>query len=471
MVPGNGGAFGWPLPGCGPEPDYIRPLGEYAPIPMVVMEKLLNINGILVYSQVVSKNRPNCGPIRDMTRPPLAWMFIGLLVPLASASVSHGAADPTDVVQLRASAALAYDSNIYRIPNVSPLLFRLRPDQKSDWIKFAEGGGSFKPRLGRQNFTLDGAVNHSWYANSPEIDYTGGNATAAWQWVLGNYWAGDLGMKYRRYLGSFADEIRKTKNLVDASRYYGSAGWRLHPAWKLTAKGDYYIVNNEAQTRTTLDTRTATGTFLIDYMTATENTVGALVKFSDIEYPDRDINTITQVDKQLYQTDLQATIAWRLTGQSRLDGRLGYTSLTHALVRARDFSGPTGRLDYTWTPTGKLGLKANAWRELVTWESENFSYYVSQGLSAAPSWAATSKVSVQGFASYEQRDYRGNLGALIGIVPERVDELSSLRVGASYAFDRNAELGLQLEAGQRDSNIPLNNYRYHSGFAGLRVSF
>jgi hypothetical protein len=177
------------------------------------------------------------------------------------------------------------------------------------------------------------------------------------------------------------------------------------------------------------------------------------------------------VDNQYDEIETSAVAQWNVTGKSRIDARLGYTSRKHDQVSQRDFQGITGRLNYDWTIAAKTLLNMALWREIRSIEDVDASYVLSQGFSVGPAWAPTSKLVLQAKLLREKRDFEGDPGFVLTASPQREDTFRGARLSAGYTPLRNVELSLSLEKGDRSSNIAGRDYDYNAVNANAKFSF
>jgi hypothetical protein len=278
-------------------------------------------------------------------------------------------------------------------------------------------------------------------------------------------------LEHQRRLSGFADLSAAVKNLVDSDTALLSGGYRLDPRWRVWGTLIGFETENGAPTQRSNDTTVTTALAGAEYRSRAGNTVGLQVRRAAGRFPNREAVAARLVNNEYTETNPALTWAWAITGQTRFDGRLGYTVRRHEQFSQRDFSGPTFQLHYTGSSTGKLRIDAAAWRELWTAESQTSSYVVASGVRVSPLWAVTSKLSLRGSAIYETRSYEGDPGVALGIASLREDTLRTLQLEAIYAPVRSVDVQLLLSKGTRDSSQPANQYEYESALLNLRLRF
>ena len=99
-----------------------------------------------------------------------------------------------------------------------------------------------------------------------------------------------------------------------------------------------------------------------------------------------------------------------VTGLSRFDGRADYTRREYDQLAQRNYSGPTLRATYTYTPTGKITIATTAQRDVAPLEDISASFVLVTGVTVRPDWAITDKINLRGAFAYNVWDYRGDPG-------------------------------------------------------------
>ncbi|MCC7487582.1 MAG: outer membrane beta-barrel protein [Burkholderiales bacterium] len=409
---------------------------------------------------------------RTPTAPPFA-RFAAALPALAFlwAGATHAAADPTDTLQLNLTVALIKDDNLFRIPDADPRLFGVDPAKKADTIEQLGMRLVLDKTVSRQRFIAEVKLDQNSYRKNDNLDHVAGNAGARWLWQVGNPWDGEVSYERRRYLSGFADLRATIRNLVDVDTFWLTGGYRPHPRWRVWAGVKQLETANSAQSQKVYDTEITTGLLGVEYRTPSENRAGVQLRLADGLYPNRAPVPGGFLNNAYTDTEPSFTWSWNTTGQTRFHGRLGYLVREHEQIPARDFSGPTFRMNFTWIPTGKLELGATAWRELLTYETQTSSYVVSTAVRVVPVWAVTSRFVLRAAATYETRDYKGDPGIVAGLFPARMDDLRTLQLGVVYTPVRNMEISLAVEQSSRDSNLPFNDFDDTTAMLSLKLSF
>ena len=137
----------------------------------------------------------------------------------------------------------------------------------------------------------------------------------------------------------------------------------------------------------------------------------------------------------------------------------------------RNFSGTAGRLNYNWTPTGKLSINVSALRTIGPYAAfgntlENSTYVVNQTVSLGAGWSISGKTSANLSFSRTHSDYRGPVFAVTS--PARVDDLNVAQAGISWSPDRWITLNASVVQTDRSSNIA--SFQFTGNSAAISAS-
>jgi len=381
--------------------------------------------------------------------------------------------EPPDGHNVRFSVfgGVLYDNNVFRLSDgVDPQPI-IGTTNRADTIGRYGAGLKADIPVSQQHFRLDAQVERLDFSRFDVLDHTAYRADAAWKWAAGPQWGGEIGYGKRRFLASLAELQTLTKDLVTEDHAYAGAGFRFTPRWRVRAGLDSFEWDHSDPTQTTLNNRTNAGTVGLDYVTPGENSVGLQFKYSEGDYPNRQVVAGSTVDNNFKEYESSAVAHWIVTGKSVLDARLGYSMRRHDQLPQRDFDGMTGKLSYDWFVAPKTVLNFAAWREIRSIEDVSASYVLSHGWGFGPAWAPTSKLVFQAKYVRDYRDYQGDPGFVLTGAPQREDRFRGIYLAAGYAPLRNVQLSLGVERGVRDSNIFGKNYDYEAVMANVRAQF
>jgi exopolysaccharide biosynthesis operon protein EpsL len=381
------------------------------------------------------------------------------LAPLAAALVMAAApvaAKPGDELTPYAFTSYTYEDNLLRLPDGVSAPAEDGTVRRGDQIwRYGAGIVIDKP-ISRQRIYANLAYYRNDYNHFNQLDFSGPAIDTYWAWQVGNLWSGRLGYERDRSLSSFSDQVRPQKNIRTQERYYFRPRYELAASLRLRGALEFYRLDNSDFTNSNReDTIYELG---IDRVSPQLNSMGVFVRYTDGEYPDR--VPIPGVRETTYeQTDVGLAVDWKVTGASRLAGRVGYTDRQFP---SESFNGVTGRMVWDWVPTGKTSISFVARRQFEFPEDVLGNAALVQAVSVEPRWNVTPKIALGAFAEYRERDRD------LSPIDERYRVLG---VTATYAPLDNLQLSVSVRRDQRRTDFPTFDYDANVYSGSAQISF
>ena len=366
--------------------------------------------------------------------------------------------DPIRPWSVFAYGGTMYDTNVRRD----------NTGETADWISRVGVGGRYAARVvGRQSIALDGYGEYRSYDELSEFNHLAYGLRGAWLWELGNQLSGVASVSRTHRLSDLAETRVDEKEMITADRFDLTGAYRFHPDWRLTG--------GVATTRTAHEGRETTHAFGarggIAYVSPLGNAVGLEVRYAEGEAPEDEAGIGSFPDNEYEETEVALTLAYVLTAQIRLRGRLGHTERTYSQVPASNFSGTTGRGAIEWAPSVKTLLTLEAYREPDSVIDIDALYVDTRGVAVGVAWAATYKLVFSLRALSERRLYKGDVLAASSGLPPRDETTRVLRFGVGWEPERRWQLSTSVDFGNRDSNILTQDYDYTAYTANIRYTF
>jgi exopolysaccharide biosynthesis operon protein EpsL len=353
---------------------------------------------------------------------------------------------------------LTYDNNLLRLPgNISPAQTGVGDRPRGTWIGNAFVRATTDLTPGRQRIRGYIQGNAFRYDEYSYLNWQGVDLGAAWLWQFGDRWSGTLAYDRLKFLSGLADLRALVQNLRTVQIARAEGEYWLHPSWRLT--GGYTrteIENSDALIATTDLNENAFGVGF-KYVSTERNYVVFGARYTEGDYPNRAAPSVIG-DTSYDQYDAGVDVAWALGGNTDIAGRVAYTERKFPSLSQRDFAGPTGNVRVIWRATVRTGIVAQVRREIGGIEDVTANYILTSAVRVAPYWAVTERVRLEASYEYQVRDYRGEPGVAIGLLPQREDKYNFLGASAVWTPTRNWQLGLGLLYSTRRSNIPDNDF-------------
>jgi exopolysaccharide biosynthesis operon protein EpsL len=366
---------------------------------------------------------------------------------------AHALEEDQDVWSFFVGGSASYDDNFLRLPNgVQPEQVGVGNRPRGTWIYTGYARVLMSVPVSRQRFRLDLTGYSNRYADYSYLDFYSWNGRAEWLWEAGNRWKGVALITRTESLTSFADfRDFSSGNILTAYNALVDADYWIHPNWRIVGAVNYLQGRNSQPILAFDNLNQYSVEGGVRYISTAQNWLRPTLRYTRGEYPQREVPSFI-TDTSFDQYDLGLDLYWRFTGASEINGRLAYTERKLPNLSARNFSGPTGRLTYNWTPRGTGGVSLLALREIGAITDVTATYIVTSTLGVTPYWLVTPKLRLEASYNRTNRDYAGQ--PAIGGIPQRDDKYNFARLGATWVPTRNWTVTLGYQFSDRTSNFP-----------------
>jgi len=379
--------------------------------------------------------------------------------------------EPLDTFRPYVRADYGYDSNLFRLENDTQARALLGTSDRSETYHTLAAGMDIDWHISRQMLKTRLEVNQTRFNTYKQLDYSGHTGLLQWNWLIGKFATGDLGVNETKTQASFTDIQSPTQNLLTTRQAYAHAGVKLALPWQLNLGFVRTTTGNSAgsqQVRNYNENKYSAG---IQYQTVKGTLLEFNSQYSEGKYPNRQIVGTAPVDNGYRQYDNGVTTVWSPSVKTKLTGELNYTQRRYADVPQRDFSGFTGRLATDWMVTDKTTLGLMFYRDIGVVENNTASYSVNRGVTLSADWRPTVKLSFKARAVRDRQTYAGDPGFVLTTAPTRQDDVTNYQLETNYKVLHKTKLGLLLQHGLRHSNQALAGYSFNSALISLRSEF
>jgi len=410
------------------------------------------------------------------------------LANLPGTAAADGTDDLLRTLKPYAEATAGFDSNLFRLPDTAAASQILGKAQLSDYYVRAGGGIDSSIDISKQNFIVQGEIYRNLYEEFGNQDFTEANADLIWNWSIGERWDGDVGYYYDRNRQDFANQQLDENDLDADSRrktirtnnsVSGQANFELTREWTLygTAKvsdisfdnqrtpepGDLSVGASDSQ-------RKSVGVGA-DYTTRIGNRIGVYADFIEGDY-DNDGSGDSRFDFDEY--NVGPTANWKVSGKTRIRGKIKYTNRTYDDPTQEDFDGITWRLTLVRNPAEATTLEAAVYREVSSLNDEISNYAEIDGISIIPQIQLGGKTTLKLLGQYEKRNFKGAGNPSNPPppgTPQRKDKVATAAAELEWEASGAIKLfgGITYEA--RSSNQRVEKYEYGLIQVGIRGGF
>lgn len=403
-------------------------------------------------------NRPT---LRHTPRARTVWL--ACLLGVLAAGAAHAQRSP---YSLRASQAISYDSNLFRVPDAA--------GADSDMISTTSLTLGIDQPISRQRLTASATARGTAYRDNSALDGFGYDLSLGLDWEAGSKLSGvarvlasQTQAGFESY-GSLAQpesgRNQERSRIVDLRGQYGGQS-----ILTLEAQANYTDISYSSTGFASRERKSAMLGAGTRWRPGGPWSFGLMLRRTDGEYPR--FSALAGAD-EYDRNDIDLTAEYQPTGASRLTARLTHTDENHDLDTSRDFSGVTGELRWNYRATGKLAFTTAVVRETASGSSttttatpggeETTSYLTDSRLASRfmlqADWDATAKIRLSGNAEYSREDYDTQFVG--GASGNQRGHTRRFGLTASYAATRVWTFQCALSHMRRDSGVVIGGLDY-----------
>ena len=343
---------------------------------------------------------------------------------------------------------------------------RTESGERSDTITRVGGGVRHEARVvGRQRVRLEARGDYYKYSELERLDHFAYSLAGNWLWEVGNQLSGSVLVGHERRQVDISETQAERLDTVKSTRVAGTAGYLVTPS--LRVRGGLAGTRSDRSTLRETETRSTSVSLGADYVSPLSNTVGLEYRTTHGEAPFREtVAGIGAVSNDYDEREVALVVTYALGAQLRSGLRLGHTSRDYDQLPTRNFNGPTGRLSVDWLPGNKTLLAFEIYREPRSIIDVAASHVLVRGAAFGPSWAVTSKVVLSARVVRDRRELQGDPSLAAGGTL-RDENVHLWRLALGWEPQRFWQVGMALDRGERESNIPGRDYQYTAVMGNL----
>ena len=399
---------------------------------------------------------------------------------LLSPAVRAEGQDPAKLTPF-VEETLTTDDNVFRISkDVDPATV-IGSSSRADTYHTTAFGLNAEMPLSLQRFVANLTFNSTRYQRFSGLDSNGHDLRGSWLWQAGRVLHGELGYAETVSLASFAqllsttpDQLR-TPDQLTVRQEFVNGTWMVTPYWRLRVAGDQLEQRNSAPATLFNDVTIDGVEAALSRVSKAGNSIGFSTRLERGKFPTAEPFTTplstTLIDNAYRQYAASLTLDWTVTGISRLVARADQVSRRYDQLPQRNFTGQTGRLELTWTPTGKMTLIAIAQRDISPYEYTRSSLVLLKGFGLRPGWHVTPKIDLSADLEAVTRSYVADPAQALGLTGQRDDRVRSM--GALFSYHPIPRIGVQasLLHETRSSNAAFGDYAANVAWLNARFAF
>ena len=399
---------------------------------------------------------------------------------LLSPAVRAEGQDPAKLTPF-VEETLTTDDNVFRISKDIDPATVIGSSSRADTYHTTAFGLNAEMPLSLQRFVANLTFNSTRYQRFSGLDSNGHDLRGSWLWQAGRVLHGELGYAETVSLASFAqllsttpDQLRTPDQLTVRQEFINGT-WMVTPYWRLRAAGDQLEQRNSAPATLFNDVTIDGVEAALSRVSKAGNSIGFSTRLERGKFPTAEpfttpLSTMS-IDNAYRQYAAGLTLDWTVTGISHLVARADQVSRRYDQLPQRNFTGQTGRLELTWTPTGKTTLTAIIQRDISPYEFTRSSLVLLKGFGLRPGWHVTPKIDLSADLEAVTRSYVADPAQALGLTGQRDDRVRS--VSALISYHPTLRIGVQasLLHETRSSNAAFGDYAANVAWLNARFAF
>ena len=399
---------------------------------------------------------------------------------LLSPAVRAEGQDPAKLTPF-VEATLTTDDNVFRISKDIDPATVIGSSSRADTYHATAFGLNAEMPLSLQRFVANLTFNSTRYQRFSGLDSNGHDLRGSWLWQAGRVLHGELGYAETVSLASFAqllsttpDQLR-TPDQLTVRQEFVNGTWMVTPYWRLRAAGDQLEQRNSAPATLFNDVTIDGVEAALSRVSKAGNSIGFSTRLERGKFPTAEpfttpLSTMS-IDNAYRQYAAGLTLDWTVTGISHLVARADQVSRRYDQLPQRNFTGQTGRIELTWTPTGKMTLIAIARRDISPYEYTRSSLVLLKGFGLRAGWHVTPKIDLSADLEAVTRSYVADPAQALGLTGQRDDRVRSMSALFSYHPIPRIDVQASLLHETRSSNVAFGDYAAHVAWLNARFAF
>jgi glycosyltransferase involved in cell wall biosynthesis len=342
--------------------------------------------------------------------------------------------DLVNSINLLAAGKATYDSNVFRLPSSGVDVAALAGPNASraDHIYSPSAGLNGQWTVGRQFVTLDVDVDENRFARNTNLNNVSSSDALKWNWALGSQFSGQMGVDFRRFLGSFYNTGNYRRDIVSLTEYFAGGRYAVGPHVALFGGVLYTDASLSQPALKVNDNKQKAVDFGMEYALGVASSLGVDYRYTDARYGHTAVLNGVPFNPDYRDEMGRVTFKDTLSEKTQIEATLGYLRRNYPSAAIGSFSGNIWRLSFDWRPTEKTELLAVASQNLQADLTTQTDYFVSKAVTVSPTWIASEKVKLTLTLGRDDQNYIGSNSFVTSLVNRR-DLVNSAQINVGYS--------------------------------------
>lgn len=366
---------------------------------------------------------------------------------------------------------VTYDDNVYRISDQVDPVTSIGHSTRGDAYLTTSLGLLADVPVSLQRFQASLAYNIHRYDHFTELNNEGYDLRGTWLWAVGRNLNGQLGVVDTYALLPFAQVLSTVPTKLHTREGFARGSWLFTPNWKLFGSADWLDQTNSDPlsqfNNVTVDSYEAS----LSHVIGTTNWLGLDTRYESGHFPVAQPVGAVLVDNDYTQHSFGIVADFGTDTPSHVVARVDQVKREFGQVTQRNLDLTTGRLEYTWTPTGKVAATVLLQRDISPYEYVRSSLVLVKGVTLGPIWHATTTIDVSANLAWLERTYLADPAVTLAGQTEREDQVRTF--SALLAYNPATWISVKLSAlhETRLSNVQFDDYAANTFWLKVRLSF
>ena len=380
-----------------------------------------------------------------------------------------------DRLEILVGQSATHDDNVFRLPpGVSPAI-GLGTSDRGDTYRATSLGLAFDVPQASHRYRGSLALDSYQFSRFEDLELEGRQGRFDWTFSGLDNLTTRLGYTESRTLASLSNvqggAQSTAPNFIDYRRTFAELGYEIAPQWGLRAELGRGTQENSASVYALSNLRAKNERLELTYATPAGTRIGAAVELIAGTLPNRQIVGAQAVDNSYDERHLGTFLEWQTSRHSHIDARIGRVRRGYDVLGARNYEGTTYRAAFAWEPVDGLTLTALGQRGISGTEEINVGFVLLETVGLRSHWRREDRVELTFDLERGDRVYRGDPQLVLGLVPERSEQVSVMALGALLHVTPIVTLDFRWRNERRSANVAGGNYRVNIAGIGVRCSF
>lgn len=412
-----------------------------------------------------------------------------LMITLAASTVATAqqaavpAGDDTLGFHVGASESLHHDSNFYDASAQQSSIAVVGQTESTSSVT-----GSFHQIYGREDVSASATVGRVLFNSLGQFNFTQLELREAVKASLPLSVVVNADADRSSSLAHFADLVGpnglpvSARDVIITNRFHGMIDFPFESNWRGLIEGTETHSSNSYGLLSTQDARIHALDGGVRFQPVTGNHVDLLIRSEIGEFPNG--SPSVEIGPGYHDRGVDLRVDWTFSGASHVLGHAGfmrragddlYVIYNGALTDInRNFSGPAVDLSFIWQITGTTGVTFYIARQAGAAGDYNFLSAVTKTLRITPNYKLTSKIQLEAFGEWDQRNYFSQVYSVINNEPAgtiRDDISTSVGMRGRWNPFRWLQTSLEVRRDARSSTLGVWSYTDNSATLAVQATF